>query len=89
MTHYGPLTCSVITPSTAAAQCIVSSGSGHGFYWQVTVGGQYSATPFHASTTMYVAPLILTISAPTAAGLSTAGLETVTLTGVNFGPYAR
>ena len=82
VTHYGPVTCSVISPSTAA-QCIVDSGNGQGMFWEVTVGGQTS-TPF-LSGAAYTAPVILAITAP---ALNTLGGEAVRLRGVNFGPVA-
>ncbi len=61
------------------------SGSGHDLYWQVQIDGQRSTTPFQQASTTYAAPIVLAIAVP-AGGLSTAGGETITLTGVNFGP---
>ena len=73
-------TCTVTTAHTRI-DCTSGAGVGTGHTWRVTVGSQQSAAS--TNTTSFAAPAL---SGVTFANFSTAGGDTITLRGSNFGP---
>ena len=85
---YGPsglynVTCQV-TAADVAMTCLAAPGVGSNFTWQVVVGWQYPLVP-SVNMTSYAAPVLKTLTAQV---LSTAGNDSVVLTGDYFGPIA-
>lgn len=77
--EYNATDCSVTTAHTEIT-CTTVQGAGEGFTWTVYLDGQRSVLP----VTSYGPPTILSFDGPEAP--DTAGGQTVTLHGFNFGP---
>ncbi len=83
---YTAVNCTVSSASISASalQCITAPGIGADLYWSVTVAGQAAASP--AGPTSYGPPIVSAFDGPGSRNAVTAGGQTVTIYGSNFGP---
>ena len=81
--RYTATSCAVQSADTVM-NCTLSPGVGAGHAWVITLGAQ--ASNLYYANTSYSPPIISYFSGPGSALADTAGMQTVVISGSNFGP---